>query len=52
MLKELNKSDLQKIFIHPDGNEEISLMQNIGIYAWHCKHHYAHIQNLIKSKNW
>jgi len=51
-LKGLSESDLQKTFIHPDGNEEVSLAENIGIYAWHCNHHYAHIENLMIRKSW
>lgn len=52
LLKGLSKQDLDNQFIHPGNNETISLSQNIGIYAWHCNHHYAHIFNLIQSKNW
>lgn len=51
-LKGLSQDDLQKIFIHPEGNEEVSLAENIGIYAWHCNHHYAHIEQLMLRKGW
>ncbi|CAM1341041.1 YfiT family bacillithiol transferase [Tenacibaculum amylolyticum] len=51
-LKGLNETDLDTIFIHPDGNEKVSLKENIGIYAWHCNHHYAHIEHLLLHKNW
>jgi len=51
-LKGLSDGDLAKTFIHPEGNEEVSLKENIGIYAWHCKHHFAHIENLLIRKNW
>lgn len=43
-LKELSQQDLEKEFIHPDGNEVVSLAENIGIYAWHGKHHYEHLK--------
>lgn len=52
LLKGLSMSDLQKAFIHPAGNETVTLAENIGIYAWHCNHHYAHIKNLLMKKNW
>ena len=52
LLKGLDNNDLKKEFIHPEGNKEVSLAQNIGIYAWHCEHHFAHIKNLIKNKGW
>ena len=51
-LKRLTQDDLNKSFIHPDGNEEVSLKENIGIYAWHCNHHYAHIEQLLIRKGW
>ncbi|MFD2823358.1 YfiT family bacillithiol transferase [Lacinutrix iliipiscaria] len=52
LLKSLSTSDLNKSFIHPEHNEEVVLKKNIGIYAWHCNHHYAHIANLLKRKAW
>ena len=51
-LKGLSASDLERIFIHPEGNEKVSLKENIGIYAWHCNHHYEHINQLLIRKNW
>jgi hypothetical protein len=52
LLKGLSNEELQTIFIHPEGNEEISLKVNIGVYAWHSQHHYAHIENLMIRKEW
>ena len=52
LLNGLTDEELSKVFIHPDGNEEVSLKKNIGIYAWHCNHHYAHIENLMIRNNW
>ena len=52
LLKSLSDEDLKRSFIHPDSGREITLERNIGIYAWHCDHHYAHIANLKKEKGW
>lgn len=52
LLKGLTKEQLKRSFIHPEGNNKVSLEKNIGIYAWHSEHHYAHIENLLKSKGW
>ncbi|TJY32925.1 YfiT family bacillithiol transferase [Pontimicrobium aquaticum] len=52
LLKSLTEDDLNKSFIHPEHNQEVRLKKNIGIYAWHSNHHYAHIENLLKRKNW
>lgn len=52
LLKGLSKEDLQRSFIHPDGHVETTLAENIGRYAWHSSHHYAHIEGLLKRKGW
>lgn len=51
-LKGLSEADLEHVFIHPEGNEKVSLKENIGIYAWHCNHHYEHINQLLIRKGW
>jgi len=52
LLNGLSESDLDQVFIHPEGNEKISLRENICIYAWHCNHHFAHIEQLMIRKGW
>jgi hypothetical protein len=52
LLKGLSKDQLNTYFIHPEGNEKVTLKENIGIYAWHCNHHFAHIEQLLIRKNW
>lgn len=52
LLKGVSDDDLSSYFIHPETNEKVTLKENIGIYAWHCNHHFAHIENLLIRKNW
>ncbi|MBK6266149.1 putative metal-dependent hydrolase [Marivirga sp. S37H4] len=52
LLKELTPEDLKRVFIHPEHGKEFSLDENIGMYAWHCNHHLAHITGLKISKGW
>ncbi len=52
LLKGLSDEDLNKEFIHPESGDTVSLKKNIAIYAWHCKHHFAHIENLLIRNNW
>jgi hypothetical protein len=52
LLKGLSIDDLNKEFIHPESGETVSLKKNIAIYAWHCNHHYAHIENLLIRNHW
>lgn len=49
LLRSLNLEQLQKTFVHPESKAKIRLDENIGIYAWHGKHHLAHINNCINS---
>lgn len=52
LLKGLSIQDFQKSYIHPDGNISVSVAENLGKYAWHSNHHFAHIQNLAQRKGW
>ena len=52
LLKGMSVSDFEKSFVHPEYNKTISLKVQLGIYAWHSEHHYAHIENLMKRKGW
>ena len=51
LLRGLSPADLEKTFIHPDSGE-VSIGENIGIYAWHGKHHLAHITSLCNRMGW
>lgn len=52
LLESLSVFDLKRTFIHPSGNQIITLEENIGIYAWHGNHHLAHITSLKQRENW
>lgn len=52
LLKGLSFEDLEANFVHPETKKTINLKQLTGMYAWHSKHHYAHIENLLKRHNW
>ena len=47
LLKALSWDDLQREFYHPENKRNISLSQNLALYAWHGKHHLAHVKNAI-----
>lgn len=44
LLKALSVAELDRQFMHPETNEYIDLKTTLGIYAWHCEHHLAHIK--------
>ena len=52
LLKSLTGKDLQRKFIHPEHGREFRLDETIGMYAWHCNHHFAHITELKKRMCW
>ncbi|MCL4131097.1 UNVERIFIED_CONTAM: hypothetical protein GTU68_022513, partial [Idotea baltica] len=52
LLKGLSDDDLSNVFIHPETKSEVPLKYNVGNYAWHSNHHYAHIENLLIEKGW
>lgn len=39
-----------RTFIHPEGNTIYRLDEALALYAWHCRHHTAHIEQAIKYK--
>ena len=43
LLRSLSEEDLRRVYIHPDQKQAIPLNVTIGLYAWHGKHHLAHI---------
>ena len=50
LLKSLSENDLKKTFIHPEHGTKIALKESIGMYAWHCNHHLAHVKNAKNSE--
>ena len=44
LLRGLSASDLQRQFIHPDGQKHIKLERLIALYAWHGDHHLGHLK--------
>lgn len=46
-LKTLKIEDFQRTYIHPEHGKEFTLANMLGTYAWHGKHHLAHITTTI-----
>ena len=51
-LKSLTNKEFESTFFHPEHNRNITLRESLAFYAWHCSHHYAHLENLKKEKGW
>lgn len=48
LLNHLTNEDLGRTFIHPEHQKTFRIDENIGLYAWHCNHHLAHITETKK----
>lgn len=52
LLKSLGKAELARTFVHPQQNRQLRLEEVIPHYAWHSRHHLAHITALKKRLDW
>ncbi len=51
LLRSLGEKELDREFLHPDTGP-VKLAWNIGLYAWHGRHHLAHVQRLAEREGW
>lgn len=51
LLNSMSDDQFEKTFQHPEWGS-ISLDKTLALYAWHSKHHLAHITELKKKMNW
>jgi uncharacterized damage-inducible protein DinB len=51
-LKDLTETDLQRTVFHPEHKKEMTLWFLLGMYAWHSRHHVAHITSLRERMGW
>ena len=47
LLESLTKNDFLKTYTHPEHGRKIRLDQTVALYAWHCNHHLAHINQAL-----
>ena len=50
-LRSLDEGDLRRTFVHPDYGE-ITVGMTLAMYAWHGRHHVAHITGLRERNGW
>ena len=51
LLESMTEEDFEKGYVHPkSGRQKLALA--LAIYAWHCRHHTAHITALRARKGW
>ena len=52
LLRFLSPEDYARAFLHPEFARKITLEQNLALYAWHGRHHVAHVTSLRERMGW
>ena len=52
LLQSLTDEDFARTFVHPEHDTTFRLDVALANYAWHGKHHLAHITTLKERKGW
>lgn len=47
-LRGLSDRDFARAFVHPEW-KRVTIAEAIAMYAWHCRHHAAHIEQAISA---
>jgi uncharacterized damage-inducible protein DinB len=51
VLKSMDEPAFNKTVFHPEHKKEMTLWHLLGLYAWHSRHHTAHITALRERNN-
>ncbi len=52
-IENLDEAQFTNTFVfHPEHKKQLSLWHLLGMYAWHGRHHVAHITKLKEKKGW
>jgi DinB superfamily len=52
LLRSMDAADFNRGLRHPEHDRLLTLKQMLGLYAWHGRHHVAHITSLKKREGW
>ncbi|WP_259068560.1 YfiT family bacillithiol transferase [Mucilaginibacter sp. X4EP1] len=48
LLEGLTEEQWNRTFVHPASGETMQLKKALALYAWHSKHHLAHVTEAVK----
>jgi hypothetical protein len=51
ILNAMTPSDFARTIVHPE-NGAMTLEQLLAMYAWHSRHHVAHVTSLRERNGW
>jgi uncharacterized damage-inducible protein DinB len=52
LLRAMPDADFERGYVHPDHNRTVPLREVVALYAWHGRHHTAHITALRERNGW
>jgi hypothetical protein len=52
LLRTIRSDDWLRIFVHPEHGRRMTLNETLAMYAWHGRHHVAHITALREREGW
>ena len=52
LMQAMTEEEWQRTIFHPETKQKISLFELLRNYAWHGKHHVAHITSLRNRRGW
>lgn len=52
LLSDLDHHQWSRTFTNPESGDTLSLQTAVGLYAWHGRHHVAHITSLRERIGW
>lgn len=52
VLRGMGDADWERGYTHPEQGRVVPLDEALATYAWHSKHHLAHVTRLRERKNW
>lgn len=52
VVSHISEEEFNRTVIHPEYQKPLTLWYLLGSYAWHGKHHVAHITNLREKMGW
>lgn len=52
LLRAMSEADFERTFVHPEHGRTFTLGGVLGMYAWHGRHHTAHVTALRERRGW
>jgi hypothetical protein len=52
LMRSMSAADFRRTFIHPEHGRALTLDEVLALYAWHGRHHVAHITSLREREGW